>query len=523
MLQKITLFLCTILCISLIAIGCSAKESLPESLNSEESIKQIIINKGENYNFLRDEAYMDYMKTLATELVNNKEAFPPHYAIGNLDGDNIPELALFQERNPENMEDEGNLEIYKFNGEKYVYIDKISMNYDNTNYHIKIGKISEMQNGLFLNNQVGAHSGITYGFILKDGKLQSILNEDKLSLISIYTGNEIKDIDNDGILEFSIFTVDPETSDSSLAGSDKMTLWYKWNGKDSANLVEVERTDYSKENSDKELFNQAKNLIQNNFSEALKYVNENKNELSKFDNTELLMEYISKLDEMCFDKSMEIDELFIKYQKEQNFYYLFDKYGLSIDKLNSLEYLKREKVLKDENELKKHLIDQINIGYKLNTSEGMYYYLIDYQKFIDVFSKNITNEYNDYLKILALDTNKPFKDDGSLTISMDNLAERILIVESFKMIYPYSDLLPDIKNIYNSYIYTYFFGDSHDPNYNLDTFVIKDEIIEEYKKTIEKYEYTSFAYVIRDFMEYLKANGNVVDDEIRAKLEERLE
>lgn len=523
MLQKITLFLCTILCISLIAIGCSAKESLPESLNSEESIKQIIINKGENYNFLRDEAYMDYMKTLATELVNNKEAFPPHYAIGNLDGDNIPELALFQERNPENMEDEGNLEIYKFNGEKYVYIDKISMNYDNTNYHIKIGKISEMQNGLFLNNQVGAHSGITYGFILKDGKLQSILNEDKLSLISIYTGNEIKDIDNDGILEFSVFTVDPETSDSSLAGSDKMTLWYKWNGKDSADLIKVERTDYSKENSDKEIFNQAKNLIQNNFPETFKYIDENKDELSKFDNTKLLMEYISKLDEMCFDKSMEIDELFVKYQKEQYFDYLFDKYGLSIDKLNSLEYLRREKVLKDEEELKAHLIDYINLGYKLYTSEGMYYYLIDYQKIIDAFSKNITNEYNDYLKILALDTNQPFMNDGSLTISMDSLAERILMVESFKMLYPYSDLLPEIKNIYNNYIYTFFFGDNHDPNFNLDTFVMKDEIIQEYKKTIEKYEYTSFANIIRDFMEYLKANNNVVDDEIRAKLEDRLD
>ena len=113
--------------------------------------------------------------------------------------------------------------------------------------------------------------------------------------------------------------------------------------------------------------------------------------------------------------------------------------------------------------------------------------------------------------------------DGSLTISMDSLAERILMVESFKMLYPYSDLLPEIKNIYNNYIYTFFFGDNHDPNFNLDTFVMKDEIIQEYKKTIEKYEYTSFANIIRDFMEYLKANNNVVDDEIRAKLEDRLD
>ena len=85
---------------------------------------------------------------------------------------------------PNNIEDEGSLEIYKFNGEEYTILDSISMNFDNTNHQIEIGKISENQKGMFVCNQVGAHSGITYGFILEDRKLKNILNDNKIQLIS---------------------------------------------------------------------------------------------------------------------------------------------------------------------------------------------------------------------------------------------------------------------------------------------------------------------------------------------------
>lgn len=522
--RKLIGLIAIILCLNILTIGCSSnvKEVLPTTLTLEESIKEIIISKGNNYDFLKDSIYLEHMNKLGNQLVTNRDAMPPHYTVGNLDEDHIPELVVFNERNPENMSDEGSLEVYKFNGEKYVPIDKVSMNYDNTNYQMTIGKIAKNQNGILLNNQLGAHSGMTYGFVLEGERLKTIFNENKISLISIYTNNEIKDIDNDGILEFSIYTVDPETEDGSSAGSDKMTLWYKWNGSDGADLIKVDRKDYSIESFNEEIYNMAKDLIENNFSEALKYIYENKTELTKYRTTELLADYMRKLNEMSFYKGIEIENLFIEYQEYENFDYLFNKYGLSIEKLNSLEYLNREKVLKDEEELKNHLVYHINLGYKLGTSEGIYYYLVDNQKFVDMFSGYITNEYTDYLKLLALDTNEPFMNDGSLMISMEKLAERILWAESFKMIYPYSDLIPRVNEIYKWYIYTYFYGDNHDPNFDESTFKMKDNILMEFETSIEKYQYTHFADIIRDFLENLKQNNNVITDEIRAKLNNRL-
>ncbi len=51
---------------------------------------------------------------------------------------------------------------------------------------------------------------------------------------------------------------------------------------------------------------------------------------------------------------------------------------------------------------------------------------------------------------------------------------------------------------------------------------MKDEILQEYENTIAKYEYTTFADIIRDFMGWLKENGNIINDDIREKLNERL-
>jgi len=249
---------------------------------------------------------------------------------------------------------------------------------------------------------------------------------------------------------------------------------------------------------------------------------DNQSQLTKYENTELLKKYIQKLNELSTDKSLEVNSLFIKYQQGENFDHLFIKYGLDIEKLNSLEYLNREKTLKDEPELKENLIENINLGYKLATSEGMYYYLIDYQKFIDTLGEGLTNEYKDYLKLLALNVDEPFMIDGSLAISAEKLTERILQAESFRLIYPYSELLPTVNEIYMNYINVYFYGDLHDPNYDRSTLRIKDEAIKEFKNAQEKYPYTNFGDIITTFIKALEENNYIVNDDVRNKLKERL-
>lgn len=521
MLRKF-IILIVVLFLSFSIFTCSNRVSNSTGLSLEQSIKQIISSKGPGYDFLKDQGYMDHMARLGDQLVTNQTTDPVHYSIGNLDKDNIPELVVFKERDSNDLDDEGSLELYQFNGDKYALLDKTSMNFDNSNYQIVIGKIGQNQNGIFLNNQVGAHSGVTYGFIVEDGKFKSILNDDKLPLISIYTDNEIKDINGDGILNFSILTIDPESEISNLPDSDKMTLWYQWNERDSGTLLMVERQKANQAPSNKPLFNQIQNSIESNFFESIDFIKSSRVNLSKFDNTILLMKYIEQLDQIQSLRSREVDHLFGDYQENNSFDYIFKKYGLTMEKLNRIEYLQREKVLKDETGLKENIIENIGLGYKLSASGEFYHYLIDYQFFLDSFSGNITNEYRDYLSLLALNSNNPYMLDGSLSITMEDLVERILLAESFQMVYPYSIFLPEVNNIYKEYIYSYFYGDIHNPNFNRDTLIFKAEILGEYKETISKYEYSSFSNIIEDFMELLKENKNIINDELREKLNNRL-
>lgn len=522
MTKKKLLLLYLVIVLTILIIGCSGKTLMPMELSSEESLREIIISKGKSYNFLNDGLYADNIDTFVNSIKTESSKSQISYTVGNLDEDNIPELVIFVGKNPDDLNDKGSLQLYKFNGQRYSLLDKVPMNFDISNYQMEIGHISRDKKGILLNNNVGPKSGMTYGFIVEQGKLKSILNNKKINLISIFTKNQIRDIDNDGILEFSIYTVDPETEDISAEGSDKMTIWYQWNGKDSANILKLERKDLSKENPNPELYNQLENKIESDFSGFLEALRENKTQLSKYDNTELLKKYISKLKNKSYNKSLQIENLFIEYQKGQSFNYIFDKYGLDIDKLNNIEYLSREKVLKDEGKIKEHIIGNRKLAYKLNTQEGIYYYSVDYKTLINLFVDNLTREYGDYLQILSLDSENPFLNDGSLAISTDNLVDRILITESFKMVYPYSELINEVNEIYELYLLMYLYGENHDPNFDIGNNKMKESALKEFRAKVDKYPFTNFSDILRDFLGWLEGNSYFIDDNIREKLNNRL-
>lgn len=507
-----------ILALGLFITGCNAERALPAVISLEESVKEIIISKGNNYDFLEDELYNIKMEELINTILSKLKSTKIVYKLGNLDEDSIPELAVFIERNPEDTEDQGLLQIYKFNGERYEKTDQINMNYDNNNYQMEIGKLSENQNGLLLNNQVGAHSGITYGYILKNNKLKSILNDKKLNLLSVYTSNAIKDQDEDGILEFSIYTIDPETVEQSAVGSDKITLWYKWDGIDGGILTLVEK-DTSNLDSNNQIFSTRKESLADT-EQIIDYNSllENQSQLSFIDNTLSLTNYIEGLKEDLNLKNLQIQELFNNYQPG----YLLNEYApspgqLSIERLNELEYLKREKTLVNEGELKNNLIINLEQGYKLTSSEGLYHYIIDYSKIVQNSGEFISKEYRDYMKIMALDINEPYLIGDSLMITQDKLMDRINTLEQFIITYPYSTYLHEAENIYKSYNKCFIFGDVHNSNFDSNTNKLKVEVLNNWNIAIGKYPGSYFTDTLSKLSVDIKNNQNTLSTEIKEK------
>ena len=509
--MKKNIFIVLIFIISSIFIyGCeiNADDIIPSTIPLHDSIKEIIVSKGEDYDFLNDELFLNKL---------NELGLSNHFAIGNLDHDNIPEIVSFIERDPDDTQDQGSLEVYKFTGERYTIIDRIDMNYDNTNYLLVIGKISTTQNGILLSNQVGANAGVTYGYILENGKLKSILNDRKISLISMNTSNEIKDVDNDGILEFSIFTIDPETDSQTAEESDKIILWYKWNGIDSGNLIQVEREVMQTDMSLMYIAREGDDAMTVDHIN-LQYLKENKTNYDKYELSKLIDEYISSLDININIKSEELEDLFIKYQEENSFDFLYKKYGLSLERLNDIEYLKREKILQSEPDLKTHLIENLQNGYKIDSSEGRSFYVIDNQEFIDNFGEFVTKEYKHYLNIKAKYTNELFLSDGVLMISRDKLSSRIVEIEAFKITYPYSSYIVEVSDLYQEYVLNFIFGNVNSPNYDLNNRYSEGSIAI-FQDTINKYPESYLAELLQSFIHALSRNSNILNDEMRETID----
>ncbi len=507
---------------SIFFVACSNKSTSYDVLEADMAPMEATYGRGLDFTSLpENQDLMDYANEFG--LSQTRSGNPDHYTLGDLDSDGSPELIVFKERNMEDISDEGYLEVYKYRGKEYSLLDRVTMYYDNTNYQLVVGNISNDQVGILLNNQVGAHSGMTRGFILEDGKLKNIFDENKISLLSIYPNNEIRDIDYDGILEFSIYTIDPETEETTVVDSDKMTLWYRWDGKDGGILVDFEKErDLKYEASSYSL------MMDSSIEESLPIETYTFNDLieikydySKQDLTSLIEEVINNLGSKIKGKNDEIKSLLLASSPDNKIDYVLQKYGIGVDRFNSIEYLNRDKTLKDEGQLKEVLLENIDQGYFLSKNDDGFFYNIDYKRFLNEFENHITNEYKDYLQIHAIETLEPYLVNGRLVISMDKLVERILLTEAFKMVYPYSSYLEEVLEVNHFYMDTYFYGTYSSPHFDEETLLLKEEIKEEFEKTLEKYTYTNFAQILGGFLDDLEANNYVINDDIGYNLIKR--
>lgn len=518
---KYIFLLLAVLLVGLLVTACSEIQGLPSVVALEDSMKEIISSKGNNYDFLNDKQYMSKMHELVDLVVANNFIKEEHFKIGNLDDDNIPELVVFHERDPKNVDDQGALEVYGFVSGKYSLLSRIPMNYDNTNYELVLGKVNPNQNGILLNNQAGSQSGVTYGFILDKGGLVSILNENKVNLVSISTDNQIKDIDNDGVLEFSILTIDPESRDESVKDSPKIKYWYRWNGLDGVDLVKYEKLKNNNLNkmkkSDNDILKDAKKIFSSDRQNFIEYLKNNKESLSIVDTTSLLTDYLNTMMVEAKAKEIIVNSLFSKYQLGNKSDYLFNKYELSLERLNDLAYLSRERTLNQELELKEHLIRNIKLGYKLSVKDGKYIYDLNYEVFLNEFGDNILREYRDYYRILALNSNNQYLNNGRLMISMEKLAERVIIIDNFRMTYPYSDFIPKLEPIYNDYLNTFLFGNTNSLVFNKESALIDQDILLQYKDIVEKYPDTNLSKMLSAYIKELSNNGNKISNDIKLR------
>lgn len=152
-------------------------------------------------------------------------------AIGNAEGDNSLPSIIITEKSKIQGDYTGYLTVFKWDGTEMKKLDSIFVGEDTYHSRISVRKIRKSENAVFLDGEIGAHSGYTFVYGLKEGKLRKLVNTDKNPTFSAHPLPS-EDIDGDGICEIGIEAEPPGYEDAAIAGIPYYEEWYKWDGKD---------------------------------------------------------------------------------------------------------------------------------------------------------------------------------------------------------------------------------------------------------------------------------------------------
>ena len=145
--------------------------------------------------------------------------------------------------------------------------------------------------------------------------------------------------------------------------------------------------------------------------------------------------------------------------------------------------------------------------------------------YYDLFKDYVTEDYKEYLKIWAKDDEELYQADAGLSISFEELGDRIARWENFLNKYPNSILKPKVTALLNSYREDYILGMENTPTidggYDNVPITIYEEAKKEYDRFMKKYPNSPTVELIKYFIENYK-NENIYEL-IKSKIFEKFE
>ncbi|MBY9078508.1 hypothetical protein KIH86_00950 [Paenibacillus sp. HN-1] len=118
-----------------------------------------------------------------------------------------------------------------------------------------------------------------------------------------------------------------------------------------------------------------------------------------------------------------------------------------------------------DSSVKALLTELFGYGYKLETSEGMYYPVMNYEGF-KPFKAHIGKDIAAYIDLMAAESNRPALSDAAIVITWDELIGRGLVMEKFVSQYPFSNRNAAVKDLLKLRSLFIFYGASNTPAYS---------------------------------------------------------
>lgn len=231
--------------------------------------------------------------------------------------------------------------------------------------------------------------------------------------------------------------------------------------------------------------------------ELVNFIDENIGKVTSIEGDQMLTELIKRLEESkeeYTDKLMKLDN------------------GELID-LSNEEYFPKDKVEDIEDEELKELVEELMENkYKLESSEGMHYPIVDYEKLKD-YDDHVSEEVKDYIGLKAIDSNTIIASDGALAISHDELAEIIIETEEYIEKYAGGTYHKEVEEMYENKLDIYLSGLPNTPIYDFETKEIEEDVLDSYVNTASSGDSVT-SFVVGKYVNIIGENENVIDEEV---------
>lgn len=167
------------------------------------------------------------------------------------------------------------------------------------------------------------------------------------------------------------------------------------------------------------------------------------------------------------------------------------------------------------------LIEEIwDKGYKLESSEGMYYPVMHYEGF-KVFKPYISKDIAAYIEIMATESNKPSTFDAGIVITWDELIGRAANMSDFVEDYPKSNRTAAIRNEMSYTVPLVLLGSDNTPAYDYDTLELDPELRRAYEQVLmDGPGDNKVLNILAKLMPLLDAAGNKKTTEVEAYLKQ---
>ncbi len=231
----------------------------------------------------------------------------------------------------------------------------------------------------------------------------------------------------------------------------------------------------------------------------IEYMDKNIEDMSR-DNASIMLEELEKAQK---NRLPAMEERYDNGGPLQNSLMDIFKTDFDIDRIYDIE----------DSELKSLLTETRNMGYKIETAEGMFFPIIDY-RYVKKFSQYAAEDMKDYIDIMAAESDKVPAKDAALVIGWDEIIGRALAQEDFIKKHGNSPKAESIKELQKKYITFMLFGLNNTPLFSYDTKTMDPKAKETYIKAVKDNDGSRLMQLLGKYMEVLEKSNYKLSDEV---------